>query len=467
MNALGAAVRADAAGLGMADGLMRVERVQGPSLGSSLGPSLGRTIRAMVDPKFGIAHRLVELGASPVARDIFVSCADGGPPSYMTDHARTDWDNCASASGAAFSREAALWATLGELAERYCASIYDRGAMETATASALVARGEHIVPIEDMILFSDAQYREDDFPFSCYDKNQAETWQAGVRLSDGARCYGPAQLLYLSYEWRTRMLAQTVSTGLACHSQPETAQLSALLELIERDGFAGAWLVGMPLPELVLTDEDLALLSKQAQWALAHNVLQIKLRAIPNMFGVFNIVAFACHDRLGFGAVGASAKLCPYQAIEKAVIEALHGWIGFSQTIAGKRAPVSLEEIATPHDHALYYMKPERWAELDWFISGGARVNIRDLQSAAPLGSPQALVTRLAEFGLEAYLFDLTTDDMAALGLYVVRALVPGLQPLTFGKTPISQDRRRLETLADFWDWPLPQTLTAQPHPFP
>jgi len=323
MNALGAAEREGVSGLSVPGAPMRV---------SCAGkPSLGRTMRAMIDPKFGIAHRLVELGASPVARDIFVSCADGGSPSYMTDHARTDWDNCASASGAAFSREAACWATLGELVERYCASIYDRSAMETATANALLVRGEVIMPVEDMILFSGAQYKEDHFPFCRFDRNLDEVWYAGLRLSDGTKCYGPAQLLYLSYEWRARMLTQTVSTGLACHSQPEMAQLSALLELIERDGFSGAWLLGMPLPELVLSDEDLAVLSPQTQRALAHDVLKIELRAIPNMFGVFNIVAFARHERLGFGAVGASAKLCPYQAIEKAVIEALHGWIGFSQ----------------------------------------------------------------------------------------------------------------------------------------
>jgi len=112
-------------------------------------------------------------------------------------------------------------------------------------------------------------------------------------------------------------------------------------------------------------------------------------------------------------------------------------------------------------------MKPERWAELDWFAGGGLHVSIRDLQSGSPLQSVQELTGRLAEFGLEAYLFDLTTEDMATLGLHIVRALVPGLQPLTFGKTPISQDRRRLKALADFWDWPMPDILTTQPHPFP
>jgi len=51
--------------------------------------------------------------------------------------------------------------------------------------------------------------------------------------------------------------------------------------------------------------------------------------------------------------------------------------------------------------------------------------------------------------------------------LKVVRAIVPGLQPLSFGRAPVSDDRRRLQTYAELWQWPMPEQLTVQPHPFP
>lgn len=432
----------------------------------SATPGLARTIRQLVDPAFGIATRFVELGADPLAADIFVACAEGGPPSYMIGHKRAKWENCSSASGAAYTREGACWATMGELAERYCASIYNRADLLHASATDL---GEVALPVQDMILFGDDQYRRRGFPFARFDPALRTQWAEGKNMRTAQRVYAPAQLLYLSYEWADQMLMQTVSTGLACHNNSEAAHLSALLELVERDGFAAAWLLGLALPQLELSPRDKAKLSAQTRRALAGGALEIELRAIPNTFGVANIVAFVTHKKLGFGVVGASAALCPFKAIEKAVVEALHGWIGFSQTglSLGDKTTPTLDQIKTPHDHALHYMDSARWRELAWFMAGEDALPVESLTNGADLQSADDLVARLYEQGYRTYAFDLTTDDLASLGLQVVRVIAPGLQPLSFGETPISQDRRRLATLAAQWGVTMPGTLTTQPHPFP
>ena len=149
---------------------------------SAQGVSLARTARQMVDPAFGIANRLVELGASPLAPYVFVACADGGPPSYLTDHRLAKWQNCSNASGAAYQRDQACWATLGDLAERYCASIYDRGSFLHDTGEAIAKKA---VPMEEMILFSDAQYCAPGFPFKPYHCGDDMDWVAGVDMALG------------------------------------------------------------------------------------------------------------------------------------------------------------------------------------------------------------------------------------------------------------------------------------------
>lgn len=424
---------------------------------------LARALRLMVDPVYGIANQLVELGASLEAPDVFVMCADGGPPSYLTDHRPTAWFNSSNASGAAYDREQALWATLGELAERYCASIYERNQFRRCKGPALYGKA---IPIMDMILYSHAQYQSEGFPFKRFACDVETDWVAGIDIAFGREVYAPAQLLYLSYEWADQSLTQTVSTGLACHKSKDMACLSALLELIERDGFAASWLMGRPLSRLHLSDVDRLRLSPQTLKALEETMLGVSLYAIPNEFGIANIVAVAEHQHFGFGVFGAAANMCPYKAIEKAVLESLHGWIGFSQ-VSRMQGGLKHDEINTPHDHARYYMCADHWRELGWFLSGGAALNITDLQSGPSVRTLDELVGRLRMFGFEPYLFDLTTEDIRALGLCVVRALIPGLQPLCFGKAPIGEDRRRLEACAAFWNWQMPEILTTQPHPFP
>lgn len=427
-------------------------------------PSLQSTLRRTVDPHFGIANTLLELAADPLAPDVFVSLVDGGAPSYFIETRPEAWLNCSNGSGAAYTREGALWATLGEMLERYCAAIYSRAGLIQSTGRAL---GDKALPIKDMILFASAQYKDDNFPFTSYDATIEQPWVAGRNMATGAPIYAPAQLLYLSHEWANEMLMQTVSTGLACHCDPEAARLSALLELIERDGFASAWAVGMPLPVLNLSAADRARLSPETLRALDHETLKLSLHAIPNAFGVANIFVFVEHVALGMGVVGGATKLCPYEAIEKAVLEALHGWIGFTRAATGQYAFPAAEDIQTPHDHALHYMQPAAWQTLKPFRDSAVTLTPAELCAAPPMRASNEVVARLRDHGFEAYLFDLTTEDVSALGFEVVRAIVPGLQPLSFGQLPVSEDRRRLAQNCAVWGWDMPDRLVTAPHPFP
>ena len=430
---------------------------------SVLTPGLQSTLRKMVDPEFGVANRFIELGVSPYAPEVFVTCADGGPPSYLIDNKSTVWDNCSTASGAAYRREDACWATLGELAERYCASIYDRGKFIKCAANALPGL---VVSFEDMILYSAEQYARSGFPYRRYDPGADIDWAVGYDVASARAVFAPAQLLYLSHEWAGQALMQTVSTGLACHSDPELARRSAMLELIERDGFAAAWLLGMALPRLRLTMSEEARLPAPVRRALNGGELTIALYALPNEFGVANIVAVGEHDMLGFGAFGAAANACPFKAIEKAVLECLHTWIGFSQTIEEGALPQH-DAIKTPHDHARYYMQAETWCELDWFLRGERELSLSNLRAGPSVRSSDELALRLNMHGYKTYIFDLSTDDISSLGLHVVRAIVPGLQPLVFGQSPLSEDRRRLQVCADYWGYQMPEHLNQTPHPFP
>jgi len=62
---------------------------------------------------------------------------------------------------------------------------------------------------------------------------------------------------------------------------------------------------------------------------------------------------------------------------------------------------------------------------------------------------------------------DVTSPDIGSLGFTVVRAMIPGLQPLLFGSGLHSDDHRRLKRIAQHWGLPAIPQANPDPHPFP
>lgn len=432
---------------------------------SSRQPSLPMTLRRVVDARAGIATRLWETTADVLTPDLFVAAVTGPEASYFINHEPALWNNSSGGSGAAFTRDQALWATVGETMERYSASIYDEKEFTIATESELPGPA---VDMDDFILFAPPQYADAATPYHAYDPEHSRAWIEGRDLASGTPVWAPAQMIYLSQGWAPGdVLGQTVSTGLACHVGEERAVLSGLLELIERDGFASAWLLKWGPPKLRLDAETRSKLSPQCLKALANPGLPITLCAAPNPFGVFNVFAFTEHPVLRVGCVGACARLDLAAAVEKAVIEVLHGWAATANARRGNEAIPLRHEIKKPHDHSLYYHHADSWAEMAWFRSSEQSVEAASLQAGPSVETLPELVVRLDAHGISTSCYDVTTDDVASLGFNVTKVLAPGLQPLLFGLGVVSDDRRRLEVNARFWGLDPGIKLNPEPHPFP
>jgi ribosomal protein S12 methylthiotransferase accessory factor len=394
-----------------------------------------------------------------------VAAVDGPAASYFVYRQPAKWNNSSLGSGAAFSRDQALWSTVGETVERYSASIYD-------DAGFLIAREAELpgpaIALANCILFTPTQHSDEAFPFRPYDPGKRRAWVEGRDCLSGDPVWAPAQMIYLGQGWAPEdVLGQTVSTGLACHVGDDQAILAGMLELVERDGFASAWLLNYAPPRLRLDEATRGMLSAPCLKALASSELPITLCAAPNEFGVFNIFAFAEHPELGLGVVGACARLDLAAAVEKAVVEVLHGWTATQRARNGIEPIPEKHEIKNPHDHSLYYLRPGPWMEMKWFRSSPETVEIMDLQRGRPIADWRELAERLAASGVASSWYDLTSEDVGMLGFRVVRVMAPGLQPLMFGTGVISSDRRRLDANARFWGVDPDTVLNTEPHPFP
>jgi ribosomal protein S12 methylthiotransferase accessory factor len=294
-------------------------------------------------------------------------------------------------------------------------------------------------------------------------------WAPAIDLAHPERdMYVPAQLVYLGMRVKDKreIVFQSSSTGLACGMDVDRAILSGLCEVIERDAFAALWQMKYAPRKLTVTEASMKRLIPGVRHALEESPLDIHLWDITTDVGLPVVLALARNKNDGTMSVGASANLSVEQAINKAVIEALHGYIwGHSIRTAGNPLPARAD-IKNPGDHFAYFLDPSRQSSLDFLFNNGDSVMSSDasLNQFSEMGQ---LVQRLEQMGHHAFAADVTTNDVASLGFHVVRVLVPGLHPLLFGDGLISLDERRLQRIAAYWGMGGVPVANADPHPFP
>jgi ribosomal protein S12 methylthiotransferase accessory factor len=93
---------------------------------------------------------------------------------------------------------------------------------------------------------------------------------------------------------------------------------------------------------------------------------------------------------------------------------------------------------------------------------------MKSLDMGTPAKNLHFLVNRLATLDIEAFVVDLTTDEARAVGMKVVRVVVPALQPLTFRVRARYLAHPRLFKAPDRMGYPVhpEDDLNSLPQPF-
>ncbi len=367
---------------------------------------------------------------------------------------RDDWDAAPpgdrTTTGKGWTPEAARRAALGEAVERYCATLSaPPGRFRIAPRADLDAPslGPHAFGLYDA-----AQYADPAFPYRPATDATLLHWVEGFSLARQCPILVPAALVCLL---PLDPLCQQTSSGLAEGVTYKAAALRALCEVIERDAFLRAWQAMRPAPRL-----DLAAIGGETARIVAHYAARgIALTAhdLTTQTGVPAVLA-RIHDPSGtppHDLIGLGCDPDPARAVERALLEVVQGRTARWEAIAAtRRAP---EIVRTHSDHALYYALADHG---DAFAFLGTRPGPLPTFIGQPgddaSASLAAVATVLARAGHEAVIVDITTPDVRAAGMHVVRALVPGLIPIHFGA---GNERRGALRRADV------SLLNPAPHP--
>jgi len=222
------------------------------------------------------------------------------------------------------------------------------------------------------------------------------------------------------------------SNGMAAHTTVKEAVKKAALEIIERDAILIHWINKISPNRIIfsgrhpnyfsITKRNLEMVGYQLA------ILDLTLDTVP----VIMSIAYKESGDLGFFC-GAAADTSKVNAIRKSIEELeLTIWMRLGDLIGLKREikNVKIKTIWKPSHHEMVYLQPGMNRYLEFLYKGG-RTEFNESDFSVTVD----VFATLENIGKEIYYIDLTSEDVRSLnlGIKVVRCIIPGLIPITFG----------------------------------
>ena len=321
---------------------------------------------------------------------------------------------------------------IAEAAERYAMSVVLPDEVTIATANEL---GKDAIDWHLFPRCRDSEY--DAFPLLVpFDPDKKMRWVPGISLGTGRRLYVPVALTHIcSPVRRAESFTLPISTGVAVHTDIYEALTRAVLEVVERDAIALTWYLGRRLPRLDLSGVNFG---RHAPRFRAFNRSQVETLLFDATTDlevpvVYCLMVARTHPSAAV-VVTAASELDPVEACAKAMREGVSTRLA---VLSAADRPQSAEECYKLEHGAAYMGDVKRLEHFEFLLQSQATVHLKDL--APPTGEAAGarerldwLVSRLADQHIEAVAVELTTDELAAVGLRAVRVVIPELMPLSY-----------------------------------
>jgi ribosomal protein S12 methylthiotransferase accessory factor len=302
-----------------------------------------------------------------------------------------------------------------------CAETIERYAAGDITGHTLARSRERdlagAVPPTHQVLLSPRQYR--DHPeIDPYDPEAAYLWTP-ARARDGSRRWVVAETVFFPFAdpERSRHLPAVSSSGMAAHHDAAAARAGAFRELVERDHFMWTWVQRVSRERIdprTLPAEAAELIALAEGAGHGVDVVDLSQDLHPVVLAAVHSdsvlqLGCACHPDPGRATV---------KALEEATTSLDEERLDVSERLAER-------DVASPLDHERFHQQPDRVAEAAFLFAGPETIDLADVPRFA-----EPLEERLAQIG-EALTVDLSSPRTRPFR--IVRAVVPGLVPITFG----------------------------------
>ncbi|MES0824967.1 YcaO-like family protein [Ruegeria sp. SCP11] len=382
-------------------------------------------IASLVQPKTGLVmfpRRISHILREP---DFNAISAPIGDLSMLKPNIQTKRHRSGIGSGG--DPELALLRAVVEAAERYACLIYDETDFLVCSAASLKDKA---LNFQSFATCSDAELSHPKCPLKAFSEDEEIRWVRGFSLVDDRDVFVPAIMVHLSMVPRAgELFWLQISTGAAGHTNPASALVSGICECVERDAISMTWLGRLPLPRLTDT------LVAEAMDGLDIGQLSYNFFDATTDLGVPTVMGVQGGDFDQPISMTCASALTMEDAVRKALREA-----GPLRTVLyqDRAYPDDPEDFSEVIDGAAYYADGNRLEAFDFLLSS-VRPDMLHMPACASLSEAQtpeeqlvALTELLASKGHEAVAVDITTDELRDVGLWIIRAILPSLMPLSF-----------------------------------
>ncbi|WP_163505188.1 YcaO-like family protein [Fodinicola acaciae] len=351
-----------------------------------------------------------------------------------------------------------------EALERYCSMVHDPRSWRLGSGRKW---GDRALDLTRVPRCSAAELRHPACPIRTPDPDADIRWVSALRLDTQSEVLVPAVMVHLGVDLIPgENFWLPISTGCAAHESIPAATVNAICEVIERDAIALTWLQRLSLPPL----EDSCLSAATTElvhWCQTRGITTYLFDAttdlhVPTVY----CLQTASHDQRAAQLVGCSTDFEVSAAAHRAVLEAMAA----RSAVHHHTSPRRYADYTDIMDGAALLARRARRPAFRFLLDG-----VRDRAPSRPV-SPAAdtvaqryrfLVDTLSSKNMPAYGVDLSTREATALGISVVRVVIPDLQPLSL--TPLAQYRAhpRLFTAPPAMGFPARSMSELNPWPQP
>jgi ribosomal protein S12 methylthiotransferase accessory factor len=427
----------------------------------------------LFDPFTGLVTSLTEIELGRCDPRLFVVAARVA----RTDTLGFRTSAVLGGSAAGLTIQRAYAATIGECAERYASCVLHPEDLIHGSYDELQRLGHSPVAPERWALFADHQY--DALPFRPYRRDTTIAWARAESLTRAQDCLVPASLVYLCesdmFGEGEQTIGPAVSTGAACAGSRPVALLRGLCEVIERDAFIIMWRNRLAVPRLRIDSRSAihglfndAFVRPGLEFKLFYTTLDL---SVPSFFGMLTDTRGQSPRTI----VGGAAHFDPCEAAIRTLTELVQG-LKWMESFEGRTFAVEpgFAGVRTFDDRVMLYASNDLPEAFSFLLDGNDEIelsSITSLETANSRADLRRLYGLLADRDLEAIALDLTPVDVAACGLHVIKALVPGCEPIEGDhRAPFLGGRRWQEVPVRLGLRRAPTALEAinpWPHPYP
>ena len=362
----------------------------------------------------------------------------------------------------------AILGTIGEVVERYSASLYNNRELVVSDFRNLK---KNAISPNRYALFHKEQLNDPKFPFKKFDSESVVSWFPMKDLTTGAEVYVPAQLIYMPFLKDQNIIAPNVSTGLAAHNNIYDAILNGLYEVIERDSFVLTWYQMLQLERIAINEDICSFINGMIRTEVEIHLFDMTTDLkIPSVL----VLGFFENEQGRKFAIGSATRWTYGEAIKKAVTELIQSIIGsrVTEKFMDNKKYSRFSDITTFEDHGWYYMSnPETWSIYDYLLSTKKEKKIvfKEKDNLTTVEKIKKIVESLANKNYNVCVKDLTTVDFKQLGYHSVKIVVPQLLPLSGNYNYYFLGGERLFTVPETLghksrDY---KELNPYPHPLP